>query len=127
MYQFFCGAMAKKTALLQTKALACVSGLANVLFCAWAVHLFVFLFLSLSSKLSAVSLSFYTCCQRKIIAVVAGFTALSVQFSTSVRKKHQSFKVAQKPAIIGYYMLCKFIHFFIYQFNMRTKFCCQII
>ena len=34
--------------------------LANVQFCAWAVHYFVFLFLSLSSKLSAVSLSFYT-------------------------------------------------------------------
>jgi len=78
MYQFFCGAMAKKTALLQTKALACVSGLANVLFCAWAVHLFVFLFLSLSSKLSAVSLSFYTCCQRKTICVCCRFRSTFV-------------------------------------------------
>jgi hypothetical protein len=33
---------------------------ANVLFCALAVHFIVFLFLSLSSKLSAVSF-FYTC------------------------------------------------------------------
>jgi len=40
-----------------------------------------------------------------MVAVVAGFTALSYQFSTSVRKKHQSFKVAQKPAIIAYCML----------------------
>jgi hypothetical protein len=37
---------------LQAEASACVSGLANVQFCAWAVHYFVFLFLSLSSKLS---------------------------------------------------------------------------
>jgi hypothetical protein len=36
---------------LQAEASACVSGLANVQFCAWAVHYFVFLFLSLSSKL----------------------------------------------------------------------------
>jgi hypothetical protein len=50
----------KKTALLKAEASACVSGLANVQFCALAVHYFVFLFLSLSSKLSAVSLSFYT-------------------------------------------------------------------
>jgi len=34
----------KKTALLQAEASACVSGLANVQFCAWAVHYFVFLF-----------------------------------------------------------------------------------
>jgi hypothetical protein len=40
----------KKTALLQAEASACVSGLANVLFCALAVH--YFFFLSLSSKLS---------------------------------------------------------------------------
>jgi hypothetical protein len=33
----------KKTALLQAEASACVSGLANVLFCAWAVHLSFFL------------------------------------------------------------------------------------
>ncbi|MDY0144246.1 MAG: hypothetical protein RBR97_20375, partial [Bacteroidales bacterium] len=49
---------------MQAEASACVSGLANVQFCAWAVHYFVFLFLSLSSKLFAVSLSFYTCAQR---------------------------------------------------------------
>ena len=42
----------KKTALLQAEASACVSGLANVQFCALAVHYIVFLFLSLSSKLS---------------------------------------------------------------------------
>src|SRR5690554_8032985 len=40
------------SALLQAEASACVSGLANVLFCALAVHYIVFLFLSLSSKLS---------------------------------------------------------------------------
>jgi len=45
----------KKTALLQAEASACVSGLANVLFCAFAVHFIVFLFLSISSKLSAVA------------------------------------------------------------------------
>jgi len=43
--------------------------------------------------------------QRKMVAVVAGFTALSFQFSTSVCKKHQSIKLARKPAIIGYHML----------------------
>ena len=37
---------------MQAEVSACVSGLANVLFCAWAVHYFDFLFLSLSSKLS---------------------------------------------------------------------------
>jgi len=36
-----------------------------------------------------------------MVTVVAGFTALSYQFSTSVGKKHQSIKMAQKPAIIG--------------------------
>jgi hypothetical protein len=46
----------KKTALLQAEVSACVSGLANVQFCAWAVHFFVFPYLSLSSKLSAVSI-----------------------------------------------------------------------
>jgi hypothetical protein len=45
----------KKTALLQAEASACVSGLANVLFCALAVHFIVFLFCLFSSKLSAVS------------------------------------------------------------------------
>jgi hypothetical protein len=34
----------KKTALLQAEASACVSGLANVQFCALAVYYFVFLF-----------------------------------------------------------------------------------
>jgi hypothetical protein len=53
------GCVGKKTALLQAEASACVSGLANVQFCALAVHYFVFFFLSLSSKLSAVPLSFY--------------------------------------------------------------------
>ena len=48
----FLRCVGKKTALLQAEASACVSGLANVQFCAWAVHYFVFLFLSLSSKLS---------------------------------------------------------------------------
>jgi len=32
------GCVGKKTALLQAEASACVSGLANVLFCVWAVH-----------------------------------------------------------------------------------------
>ena len=41
----------KKTALLQAVALACMSGLVNVQFCALALHYFVF-FQSLSSKLS---------------------------------------------------------------------------
>ena len=45
----------KKTALLKAEASVCVSGLANVQFCAWAVHYIVFFFLSLCSKLSAVS------------------------------------------------------------------------
>jgi hypothetical protein len=45
----------KKTALLQAEASVCVLGLANVLFCALAVHFIVFSFLSLCSKLSAVS------------------------------------------------------------------------
>jgi hypothetical protein len=40
--------------LLQAEASACVSGLANVQFCALAVYYIVF-FLSLSSKLSAVA------------------------------------------------------------------------
>jgi len=31
------------------------------------------------------------------------FKALSFQFSTSVRKKHKSIKLAQKPTIIGYF------------------------
>lgn len=55
----FLRCVGKKTALLQAEASACVSGLANVMFCALVVH-FIFLFQSLSSKLSAVSLSFYT-------------------------------------------------------------------
>jgi hypothetical protein len=50
------GCVGKKTTLLQAEASACVSGLANVLFCALAI--FIFLFCLLSSKLSAVSLSF---------------------------------------------------------------------
>ena len=41
---------------------------ANVLFCAWTI--FIFLFLSLCSKLSAVSLFFYTCTQRLSVAAV---------------------------------------------------------
>jgi len=41
-----------------------------------------------------------------MVAVVAGFTALSFQFSTSVRKKHKSFKIAPKPAIIGLLYVC---------------------
>jgi len=49
------GCVGKKTTLLQAEASACVSGLANVLFCALAVIFSFFFFLSLSSKLSAVS------------------------------------------------------------------------
>jgi len=56
------GCVGKKTTLLQAEASARVSGLANpdksgqvMQFCALAVHYIVFLFLSLSSKLSAVS------------------------------------------------------------------------
>jgi len=40
-----------------------------------------------------------------MVAVVAGFTALSYQFSTTVRKKHQIIKLARKPAISGYHVL----------------------
>ena len=49
------GCVGKKTTLLQAEASACVSGLANVLFCALAVIFSFFFFLSLSSKLSALS------------------------------------------------------------------------
>jgi hypothetical protein len=43
MYQFLrCDG--KKTALLQAEASACVSELANVLFCVWAVHFISILF-----------------------------------------------------------------------------------
>jgi hypothetical protein len=42
----------KKTTLLQAEESAYVSGLANVLVCASAVHYFDFLFLSLSCQLS---------------------------------------------------------------------------
>jgi hypothetical protein len=59
------GCVGKKTALLQAEASACVSGLANVQFCAWAVRYFVFLFLSLSSKLSAVSCLFTLTANKK--------------------------------------------------------------
>ena len=52
------GCVGKKTALLQAEASACVSRLANVQFCGSAVRYFVFLFLSLSSKLSVVSCLF---------------------------------------------------------------------
>ena len=45
----------KKTALLQILVVCRLVRFANVLFCALAVHYFVFHFLSLSSKLSAVS------------------------------------------------------------------------
>jgi hypothetical protein len=56
------GCIGKKTAqfdkliatLLQTSVVCRLVRFANVLFCAWAVHYIVF-FLSLSSKLSAVS------------------------------------------------------------------------
>jgi len=52
MYQFFCGAMAKKTAqfdkliatLLQTSVVCWLVRFANVVFCALAVLLFVFSF-----------------------------------------------------------------------------------
>jgi hypothetical protein len=44
-----------KTALLQTSVVRWLVRFANVLFCALAVHFIVFIFLSLSSKLSAVS------------------------------------------------------------------------
>jgi hypothetical protein len=47
----------KKTDLLQTSVVGWLVRFANVLFCALAVHKFIF-FLSLSSKLSTVLLSF---------------------------------------------------------------------
>jgi hypothetical protein len=50
----------KKTALLQAEASACVSGLANVLFCALAVHYIFFIFLSFCSKIPLCRF-FYTC------------------------------------------------------------------
>ena len=40
----FLRCVGKKTALLQAEASACVSGLANVQFCAWAVNYLVFFF-----------------------------------------------------------------------------------
>jgi hypothetical protein len=51
----------KKTALLQAEASACVSGLANVQFCAWAVHYIVFLTakLPLSFLFLGLLLTFY--------------------------------------------------------------------
>jgi len=54
------GCVGKKTALLQILDVCRLVRFANVLFCALA---FIIFFLSLSSKLSAVSLSFYTCTQ----------------------------------------------------------------
>jgi hypothetical protein len=47
-----------------------------------------------------------------MVAVVAGFTALSYQFSTSARKKHKSIKLAQMPAIIGYHILAVYHSFY---------------
>ena len=69
------GCVGKKTTLLQAEASACVSGLANVLFCALAI--FIFLFCLLSSKLSAVSLSFYTCAQRVDIRILSSILLIS--------------------------------------------------
>jgi hypothetical protein len=62
-----------------------------------------------------------------MVAVVAGFTALSFQFGTSVRKKHQSIKLAQKPAIIGYHMLAPVFLLFIYFsfIHQSILICCQ--
>ena len=57
------GCVGKKTALLQILDVCRLVRFANVLFCALA---FIIFFLSLSSKLSAVSLSFYTCTQLVI-------------------------------------------------------------
>ena len=60
------GCDGNKTVLLQAEVLASVSGLANVQFLSGGSHFFCYCFLSLSSKLSAVSLSFYTCAQRLV-------------------------------------------------------------
>ena len=48
------GCVGKKTALLQAEASACVSGLANVQFCAWAVHYIIFLFIVFLQQNTAV-------------------------------------------------------------------------
>jgi len=72
------GCVGKKTTLLQAEASACVSGLANVLFCALAFFIFqfclyvancllssVFLHLAVTLALNAVAL-FVSCCYVKI-------------------------------------------------------------
>jgi len=66
--------------LLQAEASACVSGFVSkafrMQFCAWAVHYFVFFFLSLSSKLSVRFCRTYTDGQRLSVAAVRGFEAI---------------------------------------------------
>jgi len=47
--------LARKQLFFQAEASACISGLANVLFCEWVVHYFVFL---LVAKLSVGSVFF---------------------------------------------------------------------
>jgi hypothetical protein len=64
--------VSKKTALLQAEASACVSELANVLFCALAFHFFFF-FLSLSSKLSVRFCLFTLTANGLGLCVRAGF------------------------------------------------------
>ena len=76
------GCVGKKTTLLQAEASACVSGLANVLFCALAI--FIFLFCLLSSKLSAVSLSFTLVHNGLALGAVADFGAQNCQYTTKV-------------------------------------------
>jgi len=69
---------------LQAEASACVSGLANVQFCAWAVHYIVFLFMSFSSKLSVRFGLFTLTANGLALGAVAGFGAQNCQYTTKV-------------------------------------------
>ena len=86
------GCVGKKTALLQILVVCLLVRFANVLFCALA---FIIFFLSLSSKLSAVSLSFYTCTQRIGLAAVLIFRDSSARYKCTVA--YWSRRYVQKP------------------------------
>src|SRR5690554_7363826 len=75
------------SALLQAEASACVSGLANVLFCALAVHYIVFLFLSLSSKLS-VRFCLFTLTDRKSTRLNSSHVRISYAVFCLKKKKN---------------------------------------
>jgi hypothetical protein len=111
--------VSKKTVLLQAEASACVSGLANVLFCALAFHYLVFISLSLCSKLSVVSVFFLHLAVTVAVWLVRDCGLFTYRVTINVGAGYTAPKTTE--TLINYTACCMLV--FIAQSQFVRSFC----